>query len=191
MTILILCIPGLLCALLAYQKGRNPIGWFFIGFFTHIIGLIIILVVSNKREEAEKFKQLENENRRLHEQLRQERLKNEQFRKHTQARLDYHDETLGIDTRSVNTAMLNAGELEQLDDIGDSAHPVYQMVYDSESQSPSVTMIDTDGKVISEQLPANDDYSHTNDHLTPPKAFADSGEFKSSDFTQGNVPEIQ
>ena len=40
------------------------------------------------------------EQRRLQDQLRQERLKNEMFRKHTQSRLDTHDNILQIDSRN-------------------------------------------------------------------------------------------
>ncbi len=128
MGLLFCFIAGLLIAALAHHKGRNPIGWFFIGFFFHIFGLVVLLVASNKREEKAKFDQIENDNRRLHEQLRQERLKNEQFRKHTQARLDVHDETLGLDTKTAATPALEAGDLQKLDDVGDTSHPVYDSI---------------------------------------------------------------
>lgn len=101
MFLIVLPIVGIICALMARSKGRNPIGWFFIGFFFGLIGLILVLVVSNLKDKEEKDKQMEMQQRRLQEQLRQERLKNEQFRKHAQTRLDVHDEKLDIDTRLI------------------------------------------------------------------------------------------
>jgi len=105
MFLIILPIIGIICALIAHSKGRNPVGWFFIGFFFGFVGLIIALVVSNVKDRQEKDKQMEMQQRRLQEQLRQERLKNEQFRKHAQSRLDVHDEKLDIDTRLLGNEM--------------------------------------------------------------------------------------
>ncbi|MBI9017021.1 MAG: hypothetical protein JEZ07_07165 [Phycisphaerae bacterium] len=112
---IIATIIGLICAIIARSKGRSVIGWFLIGFFLGLIGLIIMLVVSNKKDEKQKHEQLQNEQRRLHEQLRQERLKNEQFRKHAQSRLDAHDNVLELDTRQTSTGMDNE-VLQLLDD---------------------------------------------------------------------------
>lgn len=92
-------ILGVICALLAHSKGRNAIGWFFIGFLLGIIGLIICLVVPNLKEQRQKEQHMEMEQRRLQEQLRQERIKNERFQKYAQTRLDVHDEHLNIDTK--------------------------------------------------------------------------------------------
>jgi len=105
---------GLICAVIADSKGRNPIGWFFIGFFFPLIGLILVLVLSNLKEAQDKELAMETEQRRLREQLRQERLKNEQFRKHAQIRLDTHDTALGMSTR--NAPVMLPGESEMLDD---------------------------------------------------------------------------
>ncbi len=101
MFLLLALIFAIICALLAYHKGRNPIGWFFVGFFFGLFGLIILLVVANLKEAKAKEKQMQMEQRRLQEQLRQERLKNEQFRKHAQMRLDVHDQELKVDTRLI------------------------------------------------------------------------------------------
>lgn len=90
---------GGICAAVASSKGRNVVGWFFIGFFFSCLGLIIILCLSNLNEEQAKWDANQVEQRRLREQLRQEQLKNEALRQSTTARLDRHDEALGIDTR--------------------------------------------------------------------------------------------
>lgn len=91
---------GGIVAAIAHSKGRNVVGWFFLGFFVGCIALIIIICLSNLNEEQAKWSSNEIEQRRLREQLRQEQLKNEALRQHTVARLDLHDEKLGIDTRS-------------------------------------------------------------------------------------------
>lgn len=101
MQLFILLIFGVVIAIIANGKGRNPVGWFFIGFFTNIIGLILILVLSDQKEEQAQRVRVEQENRRLREQLRQERLKQESFREYAQRRLDVHDDRLGVDTRSL------------------------------------------------------------------------------------------
>ena len=85
----------------AHSKGRSPVGWFFVGFFVTCIGLIIVLCLSNLREEQARWAQADEERRRLREQLRQERLKNEVFQGHVRARLDVHDQALGVDTRQL------------------------------------------------------------------------------------------
>jgi len=108
MYLLIAIIFGIICALIAQSKGRSAIGWFFIGFLTGIIGLILALVVSNLKEAEQKQAHMEMEQRRLREQLRQERLKSEQFRKYTQVRLDVHDDKLKIDTRHVGPLLEQA-----------------------------------------------------------------------------------
>lgn len=92
-------ITGAIAAAIANAKGRSSIGWFFGGFFLDIIGIIVVAVLPNLKVQREKEAYAERENRRLREQLRQERIKAESFRQHTQARLDTHDNHLGIDTR--------------------------------------------------------------------------------------------
>lgn len=96
---------GAITAGIAHSKGRNTVGWFFLGFFFACISLIIILCLSNVKEEQARWTANEIEQRRLREQLRQEQLKNEALRQHTAARLDIHDQKLGIDTRDVPTAL--------------------------------------------------------------------------------------
>ncbi len=111
-------IGGGVCLAIAHAKGRNKVGWFFLGFFVgfifHICGvwipILIVSVLPNLKEVRAREEHIARENRRLREQLRQERMKSEAFRQHTQSRLDAHDDTLGIDTRSIHTALPGAAE---------------------------------------------------------------------------------
>ena len=97
--LLLLAVFGIICAALAADKGRNPVGWFFIGFFLTCIGIVLVLVVSNLKEQERQIRGASDERRRLREQVRQERIKNESFRDTVDQRLDTHDDALGIDTR--------------------------------------------------------------------------------------------
>src|SRR3954462_11499909 len=94
-------IMGGAVAAIAHGKGRSPVGWFFVGFLLGIIGLVIVLVSSNLNQEKYLRARQDEENRRLREQLRQERIKHETLREYTMRRLDVHDQVLGVDTKSV------------------------------------------------------------------------------------------
>ena len=94
-------IAGAVTAAAAHAKGRNAIGYFFVGFFFPCFGLILILCLSNLNEEKARIQAQEIQNRRLKEQLRQEQMKLETLRQHATARLDRHDEALGINSRSL------------------------------------------------------------------------------------------
>ncbi len=98
-------IFGAIAAAIASSKGRSVIGWFFGGFFLGLIGIIVVAVLPNLKEQKLKEEAMERENRRLREQLMQEQIKSEAFRQHAAARLDAHDGHLGVDTRSVVTAL--------------------------------------------------------------------------------------
>ncbi|HUT60840.1 MAG TPA: DUF4339 domain-containing protein [Phycisphaerae bacterium] len=98
--IIIWVICGLICSAIAASKGRNVVGWFFVGLLTALIGIIIIACLSNLKEEKARLEWAESERRRLREQLRQERIKGESFRQYSAARLDAHDQALDMDTRS-------------------------------------------------------------------------------------------
>jgi GYF domain 2 len=102
-------ICGIICAVIAPSNGRNPVGWFFAGFFIGLIGLIVLLCMPNLKEEQAYKVGVEQENRRLREQLRQEQIKAETFRGHTQRRLDAHDQKLAIDTRADDHLLTGAG----------------------------------------------------------------------------------
>ena len=110
-TLIIMFICGVIAAVIASGKDRSKVGWFFGGFFLGLIGIIIVACLSNLKEEQQYRDHTANERRRLREQLRQERLKNEAFRQYTGARLDEHDEHLGIETRSTDQALAGAGRL--------------------------------------------------------------------------------
>lgn len=102
MFLIIAAILGIICALIAHGKGRSAIGWFFIGFFLGLIGLILSIVMPNLKEQREKEEQMKMEQKRLEEQLRQERIKNERFQQYANRRLDAHDQTLDMDTKQLN-----------------------------------------------------------------------------------------
>jgi len=93
-------IFGVVAAAIASSKGRSAFGWFFGGFFLGLIGVIIVACLANLKEKQRREEAIDRENRRLREQLMQEQIKNEAFRRHAAARLDNHDVQLGVDTRS-------------------------------------------------------------------------------------------
>ena len=112
---LIIClIMGVVCAVIGQSKGRSGVGWFFVGLLLGLIGLIIVLVVPNLREQESRQQSIEQENRRLREQIRQEQIKAEAFRSHAQYRLDAHDQKLGIDTRADGRLLDGAGPVSGL-----------------------------------------------------------------------------
>lgn len=99
---LVVClIFGFITAAIAHAKGRNAIGYFFVGFFFSCFGLVLILCLSNLNEEKARIQAQEIQNRRLKEQLRQEQMKLEALRQHATARLDRHDEALGMNSRTL------------------------------------------------------------------------------------------
>ena len=109
MTWIILLVFGLATAFIANSKGRNPVGWFFVGFLLGLIGLIIGLCMSNLNEERQYREQQAEENRRLREKIRQEQMKLESLRIHTSERLDSHDKALGMETRQTTAPSLGYG----------------------------------------------------------------------------------
>ncbi|MFO0933561.1 MAG: GYF domain-containing protein [Planctomycetota bacterium] len=105
--LLIALIGAGVCGSIASAKGRNPIGWGVIGFLAPLLGLILILVMSDLKAERRRVEELGAERRRLKEQLRQEKLKSESFRRYATERIDTHDRVLGVDTKRSPT--LGAG----------------------------------------------------------------------------------
>lgn len=93
-------------AAVAASKGRNVVGWFFLGLVGGCIALIIVACLSNLKEDAAFKAAQEIEQRRLREQLRQEQMKSEALRQHALSRLDQHDDHLGIDTRETAPTLL-------------------------------------------------------------------------------------
>jgi hypothetical protein len=119
---LIVClIMGVVCAIIAHSKGRSAIGWFFVGLLLGLIGLIIVLVISNVREEEARQQSIEQENRRLREQIR-------------------HDQKLGIDTRADGRVLEGeapvSGLLQSNETIAPPASPVASPVTAPEGGPP-------------------------------------------------------
>ncbi len=98
--LVIATVFGAICAAIANGKGRSVIGWFIGGFFLNLIAVIIVAVLPNLRERDAYRSSVARTNRRLREQLRQERIKGETFRKYANRRLDHHDSALALDTRA-------------------------------------------------------------------------------------------
>ena len=151
--IILMTICGLIATAIANSKGRNAIGWFFGGFFLGLIGIIIVAVLPNLKEQKRKEEEIALENRRLREQLIQEQIKTEAFRRHAAARLDAHDEHLGVDTRN-SAAALPAPEMNgALPDLtGNDAFPL-----------PS----EPTAEAFSDPLPAVRQSSAGNAHASP------------------------
>ncbi|HAU36092.1 MAG TPA: hypothetical protein DCX07_00045 [Phycisphaerales bacterium] len=103
--VIIRVICGVGAAAIANAKGRSVAGWFFGGFFLEIIGVVIVACLSNLNKERAIQQQNELEQRRLREQLRQERYKTEAFRQYAMGRFDAHDQALGMDTRPAQAAL--------------------------------------------------------------------------------------
>lgn len=99
MNLIIMLIFGAICAAVASGKGRNVVGWFFLGFFFPIIALIVICCVSDLNEEKHYRAGQDRENRMLREKLLQEQMKLESLRQHAAHRLDEHDRLLQANTR--------------------------------------------------------------------------------------------
>jgi hypothetical protein len=94
-------ICGPICAAIAHHKGRSVWGWFFVGFFLSVVGVVLSLVSSNVEQQDYNWRRQDDENRRLREQLRQERIRADSLREYTMRRLDMHDQVLGLDTRAL------------------------------------------------------------------------------------------
>ena len=91
---------GLITAMIAKSRGRNPAAWFAIGIVGGCFALLLVLVLPDMNVVRAKELADQAEMKRLNELLAQERLKNQAFRGHTLERLDKHDAALGVDTRA-------------------------------------------------------------------------------------------
>ena len=96
--LIIYLVAGGICAAIADSKGRSAVAWFFIGIFFSCFAIIILLVLPNLKEQKAKEDRLEEENRRIREQVRQEQMRLDSFRDQTNNRLDRHDQVLQVDT---------------------------------------------------------------------------------------------
>jgi hypothetical protein len=96
---------GAACAWMAKGRGRSPVAWFFIGFLTQCLGVILLLLLPNPRLDEEKQRQRTEETRRLREQLKKDRrVADERHESHRQ-RLGAHDRALGVDTAAAEPAL--------------------------------------------------------------------------------------
>lgn len=50
--IIVTAVSTILCPIIAHNKGRSAVGWFFGGLLLGGIGLIIISCLSNKNEKS-------------------------------------------------------------------------------------------------------------------------------------------
>lgn len=101
---------GIACALIANSRGRSPVGWFFIGALVPcFIGLILVLVLPDLKVQEERERRLADENRRLREKLKKDRMVADERHAELQRRVGAHDMALGVDT-SAGAAMALPGE---------------------------------------------------------------------------------
>jgi hypothetical protein len=97
---------GVACALIANSRGRSAVGWFFVGLVAPCIGLILVLVLPDLKVEQERQRRLADENRRLRERLRKDRIVADQRHAEITRRVGAHDVALGVDTATVMPAAL-------------------------------------------------------------------------------------
>ncbi|MEE9392915.1 MAG: GYF domain-containing protein [Planctomycetota bacterium] len=93
----------------AASRGRSFWLWGLIGGLTTCIGLIVLLFMPDVADTSDEIEDTNREQRRLKERLKQEQLKNRDFQSSVLGRIDYHDQALGVDTRSIKTP-LNVAE---------------------------------------------------------------------------------
>jgi hypothetical protein len=130
---------GATCALIAHQRGRTPIGWFFIGMLTPCIGLILVLVLPDLKKQQAEFERLRTQNRMLKERLDKDRMVADQRHGEVEGRLRAHDRVLGLDTGAAPEPRgeISAGSPPPAP--GASADPAARLWYyalDSKEQGP-------------------------------------------------------
>ena len=89
---------GSIVAAIAHSRGRNAVGWFFIGSLIACLGLILVLVLPDLHADEQKRDRLRRDNVRLRERLNKERQVSDQRYAETARRLGAHDAVLGIET---------------------------------------------------------------------------------------------
>ena len=89
---------GIICAMIAQTRGRSAVGWFFIGFFLSCIGVILVLVLPDLRQEQQRIEKLRREHLRQKEKQRKDRQVADQRYAEISRRIDTHDRALGLDT---------------------------------------------------------------------------------------------
>jgi hypothetical protein len=96
--LLIKVVFGGICAAIADSRGRNAVGWFFVGALFDCIALVILLVIPDLKKQQAMEQKLRDENRLLREQVRSNRLVHDQRLDTTDRRLAIHDRARGVDT---------------------------------------------------------------------------------------------
>ena len=122
--LVIMAVFGIICSLIAHSRGRNAVGWFFVGVFAGCIGLIILLVLPDVKAEEERQERLRRENRRLREELRKDRQVADRRHHQTFRRLEVHDRALDIDTSRSLTDTSAPLSLEGAEDEPPPAPPI-------------------------------------------------------------------
>jgi hypothetical protein len=102
------------CALLATGRGRSGLAWFALGLVFQCFALVLLLVLPDLNEQRSRYEELDQNTRRLREQLAKERQVADRRHQQVQHRLGQHDQALGID--SLAPAGLGAGEPPPLPD---------------------------------------------------------------------------
>jgi hypothetical protein len=97
-------VIGGICAAVASGRGRNGLGWFFVGFFFGCLPIVILLALPDLKKEQAASERLRNENRRLRETVRKNRLVADTRDEVTGRRLKAHDRALGVDTEDPDFA---------------------------------------------------------------------------------------
>ena len=89
---------GAICASMAPGRGRSAVGWFFIGLFTGCVGILLVSLLPNLKEQEAKQRRQTAETRKLREQLKKERQVADERHETHNTRLAAHDRALGLDT---------------------------------------------------------------------------------------------
>jgi GYF domain 2 len=107
--LVVMAAMGTACALIAQNRGRSAVGWFFVGLLAGCIGLILVLVLPDLKVQEERERRLADENRRLREKLKKDRMVADERHAEIQRRVGAHDVALGVDTSVPATAALPGG----------------------------------------------------------------------------------
>ena len=67
---------AIVASFIASMKGRNVIAWFFCGFLTGLIGVIILIFLDDIREKKQLVEDFKKENQLLKEQISELKEKN-------------------------------------------------------------------------------------------------------------------
>lgn len=115
-------IFGTVCAFIANSKGRNEVGWFFFGFgaglfvIFGVIPLIMVAAMDNLKAAAAREEDLRQQNRRLKEQIRKDRMVADQRHLLVEDRLRAHDRVLNLDTERPEGNQRNLIDVDEYED---------------------------------------------------------------------------